>query len=106
MSDELGNCYCGQPAQKISSGTPECWKCWNWRKLDGPAARHWEKVGVEFLSNIDMYDRTEFCKKAGLSQEEFAQMIQLADRFTAACQKMLQDRGEPLPSGATEPPKN
>jgi hypothetical protein len=67
---------------------------------------HWEKVGVEFLSNIDLYDRTEFCKKAGLTQEEFAQMIILADRFTAGCQKMFQDRGLPLPSGATESSKN
>lgn len=35
---------CGNPADKYSSGTPECWKCWNWRKLDRPAAYYWVKA--------------------------------------------------------------
>ena len=35
---------CGGPADKFSSGTPECWPCWNWRKIDGPAARYWVKA--------------------------------------------------------------
>jgi hypothetical protein len=35
---------CGGPADKFSSGELECWACWNWRKIDGPAARYWVKA--------------------------------------------------------------
>lgn len=42
------------------SGYRECPTCWDWRKLDGPAAAHWKKVSTEFLSNIDFYDLTKF----------------------------------------------
>lgn len=55
-----GTCGCGRPADKTSSGSPECWGCWNWRKLDGPAARHWAKVTTDFLSNVDAYDYLTF----------------------------------------------
>jgi len=50
-SRDLGPCsHCGNPAQKISSGTPECWKCWNWRKIDSSAAKYWVK-GIDSLFN-------------------------------------------------------
>ena len=40
----LGPCAtCGNPAQKVSSGTPECWRCWDYRKLHGPAVDYWTK---------------------------------------------------------------
>jgi hypothetical protein len=43
-SRDLGKCYCGNPAQKISSGSPECWRCWDWRKIGADAARYWSKA--------------------------------------------------------------
>lgn len=35
--------YCGtwQNEPRVHSGYVECGKCWNWRKLNGPAARYW-----------------------------------------------------------------
>lgn len=70
-----GTCGCGKPADKSSSGSPECWPCWNLRKLDRPAARHWAPAAEQFLSNIDMYDCMTFLPAAGLSQEEFSAMF-------------------------------
>ncbi len=76
------NCYhgCGRKADKISSGSPECWPCWNRRKLDLPAAEHWARVGEEFLSNVDMYDLTQYFAKCGLSNEEAETMIRSAQK--------------------------
>lgn len=64
--------YCGiRPTLKIASGVAECPRCWNWRKLDGPAAYHWLKVSTLFMSNIDMYDWTTFFPKTlGFSGDE------------------------------------
>lgn len=35
------------------SGVRECGDCWNWRKLDGPAARYWTKAIANLFSNDD-----------------------------------------------------
>ncbi len=76
---EHGTCAtCGSPADKTSSGLPECWPCWNWRKLDGPAARHWARVATEFLSNVDMYDVTKFLPACGLTEDEIGVMLATA----------------------------
>lgn len=49
---------CGIESDTVSthSGVDECSACWNYRKLDFPAAQHWHKVAAEFLSNVDLYD--------------------------------------------------
>lgn len=74
---------CGNPADKYSSGNPECWPCWNWRKMDFPAASHWAKVAEGFLSNIDLYDLSKFLPACGLSKEEiqatFDSVIRILD---------------------------
>lgn len=71
---------CGRYADKYSSGTPECWPCWNRRKLDLPAARHWAEVGEAFLSNVDFYDLTKYLPACGLTQDEMVTMIESAKK--------------------------
>lgn len=80
MSDSLhGKCSrCGERADRIASGMPECDPCWNWRKLDYPAASHWAKVAAEFLSNVDMYDYMTYLPACGLTREEATLMITAA----------------------------
>ena len=69
---------CGNPADKISSGSPECWDCWNWRKLDGPAARYWidrlqQAENLLFEQGPDMHD-VETWGRWGIANE-VAQML-------------------------------
>lgn len=81
---------CGRPSERYSSGTPECWACWNRRKLDLPAARHWGKVSEEFLSNVDFYDFTKYLPKCGLSKEEIEIMIVSARKVRDFSKKMVE----------------
>lgn len=75
-------CYCGKPADKYSSGRSECWDCWNWRKLDGPAARYWvEKINSLFELGPDMYDLMNYFPAAGLSKEEVKAGISMLDKL-------------------------
>lgn len=78
MTDDLGTCGCGDPADKYSSGIPECYNCNRWRKLQRPAALHWEKVAAEFLSNVDMYDWMYYFTECGLTREQAVTMIEAA----------------------------
>lgn len=80
----------------MHSGVYECDVCWNWRKLDKPAALHWEKVSTEFLSNIDMYDVMNFFPDAGLSREDYTTMIQSARRLLQYSQGMYLANTSPL----------
>jgi hypothetical protein len=52
------NCaYCGEQADKFSSGVPNCWRCWDWNKLNGPAARYWSKrldIALRLLEGRDV----------------------------------------------------
>jgi len=66
MADKAKCAYCGKTKAgvRMHSGIMECKDCWNWRKLDGPAAEHWERVAKEFLSNIDMYDFDQYLTKS------------------------------------------
>lgn len=66
---------------EMHSGTYECTKCWYWRKLDGPAARHWAQVAVDFLANVDLYDVTKFFPAAGLTSEETGVMLDAARKL-------------------------
>lgn len=78
--------WCGiRPTDRITSGTPECNYCWTWRKLDGPAARHWARVGTLFLSNVDNYDWTEFFPKAGLTTADARVMLETVKKLTDYC---------------------
>lgn len=69
---------CGNLADKTSSGMSECWPCWNWRKLDLPAAQHWAPAAEVFLSNVDMYDVMTYLPACGLTQEEMGVMLKAA----------------------------
>jgi hypothetical protein len=60
---------CGEPTTDIHSGEAECPDCWTFRKLDLPAAQHWNKVAKEFLSNVDLHDMQTYLPKA-LSSDE------------------------------------
>jgi hypothetical protein len=56
-----GNCYrCSTLTTGYHSGSYECGSCWNYRKLDRPAALHWHKTLLPLFSNIDFYDQTEY----------------------------------------------
>jgi hypothetical protein len=71
---------CGS-ADNVSthSGVDECSGCWNYRKLDLPAAQHWHKVAGEFLSNVDMYDMMTYLPEALSGDDKvditYAQML-------------------------------
>lgn len=86
----LGMCSeCGtRPADKISSGSPECWNCWSIRKLDLPAAQHWARVAEEFLSNVDFHDLTAYLPSCGMTKEEMTTMI--------TCAKKVRDHSKAL----------
>jgi len=97
-NDPLGAPYrcswCGtRPTWKIASGAPECWDCWYWRKLDGPAARYWQRVASEFLCRYDLYDRMDFFPKCGLSNEEAGAMVKGVLRLLEASELMLLEHG-------------
>jgi hypothetical protein len=87
-------CSCGKPTDKITSGAPECWDCWNWRKMDGPAARHWVVAATIAISNVDYWDTTEFMpKKVGLSEEEFLTFVKVARKIRDESKRMLIEHG-------------
>lgn len=76
----------------IHSGVYECQKCWYWRKLDGPAARHWLKASTEFLSNVDTYDYiTFFPNRVGMSQDDFAELISRVAEVMQKCEAMIKE---------------
>ncbi len=89
---------CGFEAEEIRhhSGVPECGVCWDWRKLDGPAASHWAKVTREFLSNIDLYDCSKFFDRCGIADKipgtdvmRWQVMLASADQMLWNCEGML-----------------
>jgi len=94
---------CGRDADKYSSGMLECWPCWNIRKLEGPAADHWARVGQAFLSNVDVYDMTEYFQLCGLTNEEASTMLKAAAKVTSYSQKRIKagfgpiDEESPVP---------
>jgi hypothetical protein len=83
--------YCGKSETEVGevsvhSGALECWPCWNWRKLDGPAARHWGPIFKQFLSNVDYHDATKFFPDTlGISTEEFRTLIELVTKAHINC---------------------
>jgi len=74
---------------RTHSNVEECSKCWDYRKLDRPAALHWAKVGAEFLSNVDMYDIMYYLPKCGLTKEEMHTMLNAAKKVQDYSQKLV-----------------
>jgi hypothetical protein len=93
QAPDYGTCGCGKPADKFSSGQRECWGCWNYRKLDGPAARHWAKVAREFLSNVDFYDYSKYLPACGLTPAEIETMIVAAAKVRDHSALLLMEHG-------------
>lgn len=78
--------YCGRQNESVRmhSGIYECQLCWDYRKLDRPAALHWAKVTSRdegFLSNVDMYDFMDYFPKCGLTRDEAETMIVAAQKL-------------------------
>lgn len=91
--------YCGAKNGSVAqhSGVDECHECWTWRKLDGPAAKHWFKAASMFLSNIDMYDAQTFIpKRCEVDLDAMSAAIKTAEKVKDACKEML------IQHGATE----
>lgn len=84
-----GTCRCGKKADKTSSGSPECWGCWNRRKLDLPAARYWNKILEDLLTHVDFYDLQIFFPKAGLTKEEMTQLSESLGKIYEHSEKVL-----------------
>ena len=87
----LGSCACGKPAEKVSSGVPECWPCWNRRKLDLPAARHWARVAEQFLSNVDLYDLMTYLPACGLSPDDARVMLRSARAVLERSERVIRN---------------
>lgn len=97
---EFGKCAtCPNKADKYSSGTPECWQCWNWRKLDGPASRYWiERLGQAhklLAEQVDLYDVKTWTKWGILEQVEdlFQYLENLKTLYEAQLQVEQERRG-------------
>ena len=86
---KTGTCFCGAETSGYHSGRWECQECWDWRKLDGPAARHWSKVATEFLSNVDCYDLFTYFAKCGISSDEAKTMLESALKLRNASVEMI-----------------
>lgn len=86
--------YCGGPDARTHSGILECGRCWDYRKLDRPAALHWAKVGAEFLSNVDMYDVMTYLPACEMTQDEMHTMLTMARRVEVRS-RYLKENGAP-----------
>ena len=70
MTERCG--YCGNTGPNVSmhSGTLECSRCWDWRKLTAPAASYWAKrLNSLFEQGPDSWDWTIFERRFGLGPE-------------------------------------
>ena len=78
---------CGKSEDEVGqidthSGVLECWPCWNWRKLNGPASTAWSKLTKEFFSTVDMHDLTNFFPKScDLSSDEVKELFRLVRKI-------------------------
>lgn len=84
--------YCEKNAEKYSSGIPECWDCWYQRKLNMPAASHWQKATKEFLVNVDMYDLTQYFPACGLTRDEMNSMLKSLEKIFVHSESLLKRR--------------
>lgn len=71
----MGRCnYCGLNWGATHSGSYECTACWDYRKLDRPAASHWRRVLLPVFSNIDMNDIIHFFPDSGTTADSLAEV--------------------------------
>lgn len=83
--------HCGKDEMEVGeischSNSWECWPCWNWRKLDAPAAHHWAPIFRSFFSNVDMHDVTAFFPKTlGFTDEERNELFRLMRKAEVNC---------------------
>jgi recombinational DNA repair protein (RecF pathway) len=87
---------CGITDQSVTthSNVDECSRCWNYRKLDLPAAEHWAKVAREFLSNVDVYDIMTFLPTALVGAERVADhggMLRAARRIMEYSERLIKE---------------
>ena len=73
ITTRCGNC--GTLTDGFHSGDYECGPCWDWRKLDGPAASYWSRVTHEFLKQVDMHDVMTYLPTAVGSKREAYAML-------------------------------
>lgn len=95
-NDEFKPCnYCGEPTTGFHSGSWECRACWTWRKLDGPAARHWAKVSEEFLSNIDLHDLQTYFGLCDITRDEANTMLLAARKLRDTSKRLIEAHSYP-----------
>lgn len=74
------------------SGVFECSGCWNYRKLDLPAAQHWHKVASAMLSNIDMHDMMTYLPTALQGTDvEYAPMLRGVQAVMQYSKRLIDD---------------
>lgn len=77
------------------SGVNECGGCWQWRKLDLPAAEHWYKVATAFLSNVDLHDMQTYLPAALKSSDkvdiDYAQLLRGANAVKQYSKRVIDD---------------
>lgn len=100
---DYGNCAFRSPdrqdthlAERYWHGAPICHTCWRWEKLDGPAARHWDRTMHEALAQLDPYDQGDYLPAALGSTEDADKLIQLMVRLRdyANAQNAIMERRE------------
>lgn len=81
----IGKCAsCQREASKFSSGVPECWVCWEFRKLLGPESKFWiEGIGKlfsnDFGSGPDLNDLSRW-KNLGIL-DEVSEALHVIDKL-------------------------
>jgi hypothetical protein len=82
--------YCGtEGSHRIHSGVYECQDCWDWRKLNSPAARYWYILSRMVSSSVDTYDLLDFFpKELGLSKDDIAAFNRIISTMAAKTGEM------------------
>lgn len=81
-------------AERYWNGAPVCWPCWNWNKLDRPAAKHWADTLGEALAKLDMHDISTYLPAALDDPEDpvdVTQFIGLLERVQKYAQAQLDE---------------
>lgn len=88
--------YCGTMGASIHNGVGECQSCWNWRKLEGPAARYWTRsIEALFANNYGSgpdFNDWRTWREWGID-EEVKQAILTFDALRVRYVEMMRERG-------------
>jgi len=88
---------CGIENETVAthSGIEECSGCWNYRKLDLPAAQHWHKVAGQYLSNVDLHDMMNYLPAALQSDDkvdiDYTQMLRAVQAVMVYSKRLIDD---------------